>query len=275
MQLLPYNQCRELERTHVCAECNSPLVTVWVGMENHYGVACGQTHSHEGFQREMSYTERYKAGMPIPLEVEIQFQRKEAAIMEKENDKAKTPMLALLPREDVGDRKALTRDQVTTLLEVSHALMIDPYMGHIVIYYGRPYVTEAGMLYHAHRSGELDGMQSRPMTPSERQDAMIPEDEHAWQAWVYRKGYEYPFGGLGRAREDEKRPIAKGSFVEHLHPHRMAEKRAEMQALRKAFPIGLPILGAEEEAGEGEGSATETKGKEEHKIFPPCHEEGV
>lgn len=269
MQLLPYEQCREIERTHVCAVCKGLLVTVWVGMENHYGIACAQDHTHQGFQREMFYAQRYRAGMPIPLEVAIQFQRRkmneikhaewddrdshieltpeEAAEMKSEKETGKSSIMALLPREDIGNKTALTRDQVTMLLEIAHALKLDPYLQHIVIYFGRPYITEAGMLYHAHHSEELDGIVSRPLTLGEKKDAMFPDDEHVWKAWVYRRGYKHPFVSLGRAREDEKRPIAKGSFVEPLHPQRTAEKRAEMQALKKAFPIGLPILGEEPE----------------------------
>lgn len=272
MQLLPYDQCREIERTHVCARCGSLLKTSWVGSENSYAVVCGSDPAHQGFQRMMSYTQRYKAGMPIPLEVEIQFQRKEDARMKEDREKdwvdeaieeseqaalnagkkekGKTPMRTFLPQADFGDGKALTRDEVTTLLEMGHALQLDPYLSHIVIYYHRPYVTEAGMLYHAHRSGEFDGMESFPLSPAERGDAKIADDEHAWKAWVWRKGFTRPFTGLGRAKEDPKSPIAKGSFVEHLHPQRMAEVRAENQALRKAFPIGLPILGEEEEGQE-------------------------
>ena len=246
MQHLPYEQCREIERTHVCAVCKKPLVTLWDGEANSYAVACGSNCFHEGFERVMSYTQMRKAGMQLPMEVEETFQRKEERIMREQETEKETTISALVPLNDAGSGTALAVVQRHLIVEVAQEMGLKPHLGHVVLYYGRPYVTESGMLYYAHRSGRLDGIRSRPLTKQEREDYQIAEGEHAWIAEVLRSDSTIPFTGIGRAREDPQHPVARKSAVEPEHPQRMAEKRAEMQALRKAFPLGLPLLGEEE-----------------------------
>lgn len=150
--------------------------------------------------------------------------------------------LALVPNKDAGSGSLLPKEQVESIIQTAKMVGLNPYLGHVVMYYGKPYVTEAGLLYHAHRSGKFDGLKSRPMTKEEREDYQIAEGEYAWIAEAYHTDTSVPFTGIGRARHDPSNPIARGSAVEPMHPQRMAEKRAEMQALRKAFPVGLPML---------------------------------
>lgn len=250
MQHLSYEECREIERTHICGVCKQPLVTIWDGEANSYAIKCGLDPSHEGFERLLSYTQARKAGMQLPMEIEQTFQRKESAKMQDKKGIGTPEITSLIPLNDAGSGSALAPEQRKLIIAVATRVELDPYLSHVVLFYGRPYITEAGMLYHAHRTGELDGISTRPLTKKERESYQIPDDEHAWLAEVWKQGQGHPFTGLGRARGDEKRPIARGSAVEPQHPQRMAEKRAEMQALRKAFPIGLPILGEEEETEE-------------------------
>ena len=158
------------------------------------------------------------------------------------------PIMSLVPRKDAGDGSLLTREARDMIVVVGDKIGLDPCLGHVILYYGKPYVTEAGMLYYAHRSGKFNGIESRPLTADEREFYQIDQGEDAWIASAWRKGFAIPFTGIGRARADEKNPVARGSFVEHQHPQRMAAKRAEMQALRKAFPVGLPIWEEENEA---------------------------
>jgi len=239
-----------MERTHVCWVCKKPLVTVWDGFAGSYGVRCGYDSGHEGFERFLSYTQARKAGMQLPMEVEEQFQRKEERIMKEQEEGKETTISALVPLNDAGSGTALAVVQRQMIVEVAREMGLDPRFGHVVLYYGRPYVTEAGMLYYAHRTGKLDGIRSRPLNKAEREEYRIAEDEHAWIAEVYRTDTSMPFTGIGRAREDPLHPIARKSAVEPEHPQRMAEKRAEMQGMHKAFPLGLPLLGEMEETAE-------------------------
>jgi hypothetical protein len=235
-----------MERTHVCAICKAPLVTLWDAKGDSDLVACGQDHHHEGFERVMSYTQMRKAGMQLPMEIEEQFQRKEEGIMREQETEKETTISALVPLNDAGSGTALAVVQRQLIVDVAQEMRLNPRMGHVVLYYGRPYVTESGMLYYAHRTGKFDGIRSRPLNKAEREEYQIAEGEHAWIAEVYRTDTSMPFTGIGRAREDPLHPIARKSAVEPEHPQRMAEKRAEMQGMHKAFPLGLPLLGEEE-----------------------------
>ncbi len=124
----------------------------------------------------------------------------------------------------------------------------DPLMNEITIYQGRPYVTFEGRYRKAQETGLLNGVSTRPATREEREAWGIPEGDYFFRAEVYKKGCDYAFTGWGRvfASEisgDPHLPVAK-------NPQRMAEKRAEVQALKKAFSIPLPsfeYIGTNEE----------------------------
>ena len=254
MTTMSYEECREIEKTHVCAECRGILVTRWSSTRSCYEVVCGEDQVHVGFQRELTPVAAHKAGQPLHPAVEAGVKRRlrkqQTPTLEGDPDQ----IYALVPHKDAGSGNDLTTVQKDQIIFYSRALDLDPRLGHLVLYYGKPYVTEAGLLYHAHRSARFMGMCSKPLKAEERESYMIAEGEHAWKAEVYVEGVMLPFTGIGRAREDPDRPVARGSAVEPQHPQRMAEKRAEMQALRKAFPLGLPVL------EEGEGEITNERG---------------
>jgi hypothetical protein len=64
--------------------------------------------------------------------------------------------LALLPR-DAGDGKELDLTMLRGLFAWSNLYGLDPLAGHTILYFGRPFVTEKGMLYLAHRDKNFDG----------------------------------------------------------------------------------------------------------------------
>jgi hypothetical protein len=250
MSSLSYEECRDIEKTHVCAECRGILVTRFSPTRSLWEVVCGEDQVHVGFQRELRPVEAYKAGIRqdpvVEAGVKRRLERHQPEGLMGESDQ----LYALVPHKDAGSDSDLTTVQRDQIIFYSRSLDLDPRFGHLVLYYGKPYVTEAGLLYHAHRSKRFQGMTSRPLDAEERESYMIAEGEHAWIAKVFVEGVMFPFTGLGRAREDPEHPIARGSVVEPQHPQRMAERRAEMQALRKAFPLGLPVL--EESEGDNE-----------------------
>lgn len=237
-----YEEGKAIVDTHVCGECGAPLILPWDGKLNKWVVRCGHNGTHLGYARQLSFTEMYHRGMPIPPEVVEIIKKKEAKRMGQQLQPTPVKPDKALVMKDVGEDKALTLLQIRELVEYAAAVGLHAELGHVVMYYGKPYVTIDGHYYYAHASKEFAGIKTRPATAQEREHAMIAEDEHCWICEVYRRGFEYPFVGFGRARSDEKDPIIRGSYVEPKHPQRLAEKRAEAQALRKAFPLGLLAL---------------------------------
>ncbi len=59
-----------------CAVCEGLLVVRWNSKASIPELVCGTDNTHEGYIKEKSYTQLYKAGYAIPLEVINNLQRK-------------------------------------------------------------------------------------------------------------------------------------------------------------------------------------------------------
>jgi hypothetical protein len=82
-------------------------------------------------------------------------------------------------------------------------------------------------------------VESRPATKEERAQWQIPDTDYFFRSDVHVKEAAFPFVGWGRVFAAET-INGKGFKPVEKNPQRMAEKRAEAQALRKAFHIDLP-----------------------------------
>jgi hypothetical protein len=142
----------------------------------------------------------------------------------------------------------LTAPDKKLLAMVAITYGFDPLMGEITIYQGRPYVSIDGRYRKAQETGNLCGVKTRPATEQERKDWQIPEGDYFYHAEVYVKGGGFNFfEGWGRVKGLETKPGSsrQGDTTStykpiQSNPQRMAEKRAEAFALRKAFHINLP-----------------------------------
>jgi hypothetical protein len=114
-------------------------------------------------------------------------------------------------------------------------------MGEVSIYQSRPYVSIDGRYRKAQETGQLDGVETRPANKQEREDWQIPEGDYFFRSEVYVRGASRPFVAWGRVHKAETIG-GKGFKPVEKNPQRMAEKRAEAQALRKAFHIPLPSI---------------------------------
>jgi len=124
-------------------------------------------------------------------------------------------------------------------IEYARRVGLRPELGHICLYYGKPWVTIDGW-YYRFRGAYPDGkVVTRPLSSNERLDFQLDEHIIAWKAEVYAKdGGDLLAVGYGYASKGEE-PLAKGSAVEPRWPARLAEKRAEEDALRKVVPLEL------------------------------------
>lgn len=114
-----------------------------------------------------------------------------------------------------------------------------PELGHICLYHGRPWVTIDGWFYRFRKKYPSGHVYTRPLTLEERTALNLEDKVQAWRADVY----DTPKGdalsvGYGYASEGDE-PLALKSAVEPRWPWRLAEKRAEEDALRKAVPLDL------------------------------------
>lgn len=143
-----------------------------------------------------------------------------------------TTETAIAPTED-GTRKLallkaigldrLAPEQRELALNIAKRYELDLLLKHLVMIEGRPYVTRDGLLHIAHRSGQLDGIETT--------EPSIVDGFWRVSASVYRKDMTRPFTYFGRY------PTQGGN--QKFAPE-MATKVAEVMALRRAFDVAAP-----------------------------------
>lgn len=118
----------------------------------------------------------------------------------------------------------LAPEQRDLALNIAAKYELDPFLRHLVIIDGKPFITRDALLYIAHRSGVFDGIGCT--TPE------IVGDEWRCTATVWRKDWSHAVEYGGRY------PV-KGANTK-FGPE-MAIKVAESMALRRAFNVAAPV----------------------------------
>lgn len=141
--------------------------------------------------------------------------------------------MTLVPRnEQEGILNALglnVRDpKVQALALVADRYGLDLILKHVVLIQGSVFVSHAGLLHLAHTSGDLDGI-----------EVEIEEQQTKWVATakVYRKSMSRPFTYTDECLKNEKVQSAR----------KRAITRAERNALRRAFDVGVDVWEEERE----------------------------
>lgn len=212
----------QISKTHLCAEHGTPVVVAWHSKEGSYVLRCSEGEYPEEVTREPTPTQKYKAGQ-LP---------------------AVGGALDLMPKTDLGNNKELSAQQIVELLRYADRYGLDAHRGHVMLMYGKPYIGIDGYLYYANKEGIRYNLDSRPLSEVERTAYQVPEGSHAWLSKVVKGDQGGMFTGLGIVTKDEmttksdRKPDQLRSPVVASHPWQLAQKRAEWQALRRAFPIG-------------------------------------
>ena len=118
----------------------------------------------------------------------------------------------------------LAPEQRELALAIAGKYELDTMLKHLVMIDGRPYITRDGLLHVAHRSGQLDGIETT--------EAAIVDGFWRASCSVYRKDMSRPFTYTGRY------PTSGGN--QKFAPE-MAVKVAEVMALRRAFDVAAPV----------------------------------
>lgn len=238
-QMTPEEMKKFVDRGYTCGECGGVLTVAWGGFLGSQGyiLRCGNNVDHTKITK---------------------YNRKEAEFMVEARKVAGLDSTALVKMTEdqmlirVGQSKFpkdLSVGESKLLAVACLTYGFDPIMHELTIFQGNPFVSVDGRYRKAQETGMLDGMECRPATSEERKAWEIPEGDKFFRAECYRKDASHPFVGWGRVLAKE---MAKANEFTPLatNPQRMAEKRAEVQALRKAFHINLPsaeYIGTQEE----------------------------
>lgn len=135
----------------------------------------------------------------------------------------------------------MTAAEAGQIARLALAYGLDPFVGELILYQNRPYVTIDGRIRVANSHPAFRGIECRPATDEERKDFRCRDNEHLWKATVWRSDRDIPTAVFGRASDDDGNPVSKKWAQE------MAQKRAKHRALRDAFSIPIP---GREEAGD-------------------------
>ncbi|MDP2718904.1 MAG: hypothetical protein Q8P44_03615, partial [Dehalococcoidia bacterium] len=221
-----------INQGYVCAVCDGLLTIAWggsIGINSHV-LRCGVAILHEGITRHDKKFQKRKKEFYGNMETTSLMAMDEKTMLQRVE-------MARFPQE-------LTKSDKVLLSQVAITYGFDPLMGEVSIYQGRPYVSIDGRYRKAQDTGLLDGVDTRPATGAEREQWEIPDGDYFFRSEVYVKGASRPFVGWGRVFKAETIvPAGKTAYLPvQKNPQRQCEKRAEAQALRKAFHIPLPSV---------------------------------
>lgn len=239
-----YDKLTDLASRNVCSEHGTPLVVAWYGDEKTWVLRCGHDHYPDAITRQLSLTEMYRAGEPLPGHIEDKVKKRIRRQAMEQGKKPTDAKMAMVPQLDLGTGELLIPEVVKSLVTYAEHYALDPYRGHVVLMYGKPYITIDGYLYHAFRCRIPYTLDSRPLGDEELKDYRSPDNAHVWISTVKLTETNQQFVGYGVVTQDEitarsPRDATKlRSPVVAAYPWQLAQKRAEWQALRRAFPIG-------------------------------------
>ena len=228
---MDYGTMVRRSKTHKCAACGAGLGVAWgqsLGYGAQYILRCGRKIAHDVINeprvsardRAMLNTLRGETGMDSTALMKMD----EATMLARVN-KAQWPQ----------DMKQGDRAMLATVA-VSYGL--DPLLGELLVYRGAPFITINARYRKAQETGLFDGMESRPATTEERKARDAVDGDVLYRCEVYKNGVRIPFVGWGRVRKAEQG--GSQALPINSDPHRMAEKRSEAMALRKAFSMPIP-----------------------------------
>lgn len=234
---MSYEQMRSMEKTHVCAECEGPLVTVFTQDGKGYELLCGRDHSHQGYQNIPSVSQQLARGKGDQLAG--------PGTQESLEDMAKRglPAVDMMPTTDLATGQALIPAQLGALISFGNTLGLKPWLGHVVLFYSKPYISVDGYYYLNNKREKPFTISSRPMTTEERKDQQLGKGDFGYITEARDHDGVVVANGIGIATKDEieakseRHPERFRAPVVHGHPQRMAEKRAEWQVLRKVIPL--------------------------------------
>lgn len=240
-----YDRLNDLAKYNMCSQHKTPLVVAWHGVDKIWVLRCGEDHYPDAITRQLTLTQEYKAGTIFPGPIEDNIKKGQRRRSMQQNTKEVGITVEGVPNKDLATGDLLSPEQVKSLMDYAFDYKLDPFRGHVALMYGKPYITIDGYLYHASKQHKFYSLRSRPLETHEQETYKVGPTDHAWVAELTFNDTLSTFTGLGIVTYDEmtaksnKDASRLRSPVVAAHPWQLAQKRAEWQALRRAFPIGV------------------------------------
>lgn len=240
---MTYDEAKITAQGSVCGVCGGLLVVVRGAAAGEWVAACAKDRSHTGY-RSIGAQRALEDKQPPPSEELRKLEQIEAEARVARAEAEGIPRL--IPRQiraDLSTGEVINAAQARLLMEYAYQYGLDPFRGHVCLMHGEPYISFEGYCYWASRQHEPYSLVSSPMSTAERELYQVPEGSYAWLARCKRGTLLEPMLGLGIVTREEieersaKNPQQWRSPVVHNHPQQQAQKRAEWQAIKRAFPL--------------------------------------
>jgi len=151
-------------------------------------------------------------------------------------------VLSIIPI-DAGDGREIRVDEVRFLIAWSRRYGLDPLAGHVIYYYGKPFVTADGAIAWAKKQKEYKGHSIILLSGKTKVEEGFREEDIVAKASVYVEGYQVPIVDYGEVKPEEigeaKQKYGNKALYLPLirHSVKMAMARAIRRALKRAFPL--------------------------------------
>ena len=269
--------------SHICG-CEGLLLMPWVASLNGHALKCTKNPLHNTYQKKNTGTRKLFDPERGYVEVYVATGKEtaELATLTESTALAKVTQahaMGLFPSKDTSPA------QLQLLAQVALAYRLDPLMGEIMPYQGRPYITIAGRRRLDASAGHHPSISYRLLTTEETQyytnlGALNPGDVAGFCVLTTEHGNTVE--GFGRVLENQRSKAQRGA--DHLptvvYVIEMAQKRQERRAREMAYgpvprPAGLDniqVLEEGDETGiiEGEGRLIPSdKGTPETATYTP------
>jgi len=166
---------------------------------------------------------------------------KQRGLFEEPTEEEKK-VLSIIPI-DAGDNRKLTVDDVRFLIAWARRYGLDPLAGHVIYYYGKPFVTIDGAIVWAKKQKEYKGHSIILLGGKTKVEEGFREEDIVAKATVYIEGYQTPVVDYGvitpEETEETRRKYGDKALYLPLirHSVKMAMARAIRRALKRAFPL--------------------------------------
>ncbi len=228
-----------LAEGYLCRICGGSLMYQKGEAENDHFLICAKDDTHEGFKQKPKREVEVLEGEKTHTLKLSNLTLRELAILPPEDLKhVGFGELTQLVQE-VADPNNATAQAIISAVLYAQEVGAHPEIGEVVLYHGKPYLTDDFWIRRLREQFPTATLISRPLKDSERLEMMVGEFTHAWVAELYEPGKGLLANGFGFAMKDDKEPLVRGSAVEVVFPWRLAEKRAIVDCIKKIIPMSI------------------------------------
>jgi hypothetical protein len=274
---LPFTEAQQLTQTHRCGECGDGLLMRLAdrfhrSVAAKYIVVCRNDKQHHTWApKHPNKRKLYDINRGL-VEVDIMTQEEQTAIRTKVDEHqmrtrvTKAIGVGVFPKDT-------TQEQQIVIANIAVAYGLDPLMGELIPYQGRPFITIAGRRRLDAMAGHQPGIKFRFLSPDERDgytEAGVMDPGDLIQVCILTLENGLAVEGIGKVTKMEREAkSSKGgsrSPVVGANPIEMCQKRAERRVREMAYgpvpvPIGMANAGVQVLQEGDESGVVETTGE--------------